>query len=149
MKLSSPAFKNKGFIPSKYTCNYNGDGEDISPELIIENIPEDTKSLALIMDDPDAPGGTFVHWLIWDIPPTKTKISEGELLECPQGKNDFGQVNYNGPCPPSGIHRYYFKLYALSAELDLRESSTKKELLAAMENSLIEKAELIGMYQRD
>lgn len=145
MKLSSPAFKNKGFIPSKYTC----EGEDISPELIIENIPEDTKSFALIMDDPDAPGGTFVHWLVWNLPSTKTKISEGELLDFPQGKNDFGRVEYGGPCPPSGIHRYCFKLYALDDEIDLLEGSTKKELLAAMENNLIEKAELIGMCQRD
>lgn len=144
MRISSPAFENNGFIPSKYTC----DGENISPPLIISNVPEETKSLALIMDDPDAPLTTFVHWLVWNIPPNITEIPEGEKLSYPQGKNSFGRQGYGGPCPPFGTHRYFFKLYALDTVLKLEEGAKKKQLLNAMSGHILEDAELLGRYSR-
>ncbi|MCJ7571085.1 MAG: YbhB/YbcL family Raf kinase inhibitor-like protein [Candidatus Thermoplasmatota archaeon] len=117
MKLSSPAFEDNKMIPSEYTC----DGADISPPLSFSNIPENTKSLALIMDDPDAPIKTWVHWLIWNIPVNKTGLSKGENITYPQGKNDFGYLDYGRPCPPYGTHRYFFKLYALDTTINLNE----------------------------
>jgi hypothetical protein len=113
---------------------------------MIEDIPENTKRLALIVDDPDAPAGTWVHWVVFNIPKTDV-IEEGEVPG-KQGINDFGKLQYGGPCPPSGTHRYFFKLYALDEKLDLKEGCHKKDLLKAMEGHIIEEAELIGLYQR-
>jgi len=127
MKLSSPEFKNGYAIPSEYTC----DGKNIPPELIIEDIPENTKTLALIMDDPDAPSGTFVHWLVWNIPKETKGIKKGEKIFYPQGKNDFQKNSYGGPCPPSGMHRYFFKLFALDASLDIIESRFRRSYARA------------------
>ena len=144
MKISSSAFENNGMIPSEYTC----DGDDVSPPLTFGNIPNNTKSLALIMDDPDAPMGTWVHWLVWNIPANKTGFSKGENITFPQGKNDFGDLAYGGPCPPFGTHRYFFKLYALDTMLNLSIGSSKKQLEKAMSGHIIEEAQLIGLYKR-
>src|SRR3989338_6389030 len=144
MKLISPAFKHNGAIPSEYTC----DGEDISPELNIENVPENAKSLALIMDDPDAPAGTWVHWVVWNIPANTKVIPKGTSPKGVKGKTNFGRLGYGGPCPPSGTHRYFFKLYALDTILNLKEGSSKKDLENAMQGHIIEKTELMGTYKR-
>lgn len=144
MKLSSSAFEDNGAIPSEYTC----DGADVSPPLYFSSVPENAKSLVLIMDDPDAPMGTWVHWLVWNIPANKTGFFKGENITYKQGKNDFGNFNYGGPCPPSGTHRYFFKLYALDTMLILKERSTKKQLESAMSVHIIEEAQLIGTYTK-
>ena len=143
MKITSPEFQHKGFIPRKFTCQ----GSDVSPTLIIEDVRQEAKSLALIVDDPDAPMGTWVHWVVFDIP-ISSQINEGQIPG-KQGSNDFGRKNYGGPCPPSGVHRYFFKLYALDKELGLNEGITKKQLEQAMKGSILEKAELIGLYQKN
>lgn len=150
MKITSPAFRDEGMIPSKYT----NDGSDISPPLEIESVPEGTKSLALISDDPDAPMGTWVHWVMWNIPaqttelaeaiPTDTKLPDDSI----QGMTSFGRHGYGGPAPPSGTHRYYFKFYALDTKLNLPEKSGKKELLKAMEGHIIAQGQLMGKYKR-
>ncbi len=142
LTISCNAFLEGQHIPSRFTC----DGEDISPQLEIGNIPEGTQSLALIVDDPDAPNGTWTHWLMWDMPVLHT-IMEGEAPGI-QGKNDFGNNNYGGPCPPNGTHRYYFRVYALSKKLGLPEGASKEELLKAMEPNLLAKAELMGKFNR-
>jgi len=142
MKLTSSDFEHMEKIPSKFT----GDGEDINPNLEISNIPENTKSLVLIFDDPDAPMGTWVHWLIWNISPTTSLISENSIPGI-QGKNSLGRNDYGGPMPPSGTHRYFFKLYALDKVLDLKEGSNKQELEKAIQNNILDKAELIGLYR--
>lgn len=144
MKLTSPAFQNEGLIPSKYTC----DGDNISPALIISDIPNNAKSLALIMDDPDAPMGTFVHWVVWNIPADKKEIKEGETGGFKEGMNDFGRIGYGGPCPPSGTHRYFFKLYALDTKLNLNDDVTKADLEKAMGDHIIAQARLMGTYSR-
>jgi len=142
MKISSPAFENEGTIPAEYTC----DGTDVSPPLTFTNLPNNTKSLALIVDDPDA--NTWVHWLVWNIPPNTTGFSKGENIAFLQGKNDFGNQKYDGPCPPSGTHRYFFKLYALDTMLDLKSGATRAQSEAAMSGHIIEKAQLIGTYSK-
>jgi Raf kinase inhibitor-like YbhB/YbcL family protein len=150
MRFASSAFAENGLIPAKYTC----DGADISPPLIWEQVPQETKSFALIVDDPDAPGRTFVHWVVYDIPPTIRQLSEqipaGKTLAVGgfQGKNDFGKLGYGGPCPPSGTHRYFFQLYALDQSLNLAAGANKSQILAAINNHVLAKAELIGRYQR-
>jgi Raf kinase inhibitor-like YbhB/YbcL family protein len=145
VKISSPVFKNKQMIPQKYTC----DGENINPPLQISDIPKETQSLALIVDDPDAPSGDWVHWLVWNINPKTQSIGENEISEkAIQGINDFNRQNYGGPCPPSGTHRYQFKIYALDTILDLPPSSRKKDLEKAMENHILDKDTLIGLYER-
>ncbi len=143
MKLTSPEFSHKEQIPSKFTC----DGDDINPQLNIADIPANTRSLALIVDDPDAPSRTWVHWVVFNIP----LISEIDEDSIPgsEGENDFGREDYGGPCPPSGTHRYFFKLYALDSELKLKEGCSKKDLEKAMEGHILEKAELIGLYSRE
>jgi hypothetical protein len=143
MKLTSPVFENNGMIPARYTCQ----GEDVSPPLEIKEVPENTQSLALIVDDPDAPSGTWVHWVVWDIPTDKVAINEDEVLG-KQGKNDFGKLDYGGPCPPSGTHRYFFRLYALDFVPDLEEGVTKDELMQVIEGHTIEKTELVGKYSK-
>lgn len=142
MRLKSPEFEHNGMIPSKFTC----DGIDVNPTLVIEDIPNETKSLALIMDDPDAPMGTWVHWVVYNIPPL-SRIDE-DSIPGTQGKNDFRKLDYGGPCPPSGTHRYFFKLYALDGELDLEEGARKEDVEKAMEGHILAQAEFIGLYKR-
>lgn len=142
MKITSPAFENQAPIPAKYTCQ----GEDISPPLAIADLPDNTASLALIVDDPDAPMGTWDHWIVWNIKPT-SKIEENSAPGTP-GKNSWGRNDYGGPCPPSGTHRYFFKLYALDRELDLKAGATKAQLEAVMEGHILERAEAIGLYEK-
>jgi hypothetical protein len=145
MTITSPAFKNNKHIPAKYTC----DGENVNPPLEIKDVPGNAQSLVLISDDPDAPGGTWVHWTVWNIDPKTTEIAENSVPEgAVEGVTDFGKPGYGGPCPPPGTHRYFFKLFALDTKLDLSENTTAKDLEAAMEGHIIEKAELIGLYRR-
>lgn len=145
MKIFSPAFENSSKIPSKYTC----DGEDVSPPLEIKDIPEKTQSLVLIVDDPDAPMRNFLHWLVFNINPEISFIEENSLPEgAVQGKNDFGKENYGGPCPPFGQHRYFFKIYALDTKLDLPSGSSLAEIKEAMKGHILDKNQLIGLYQR-
>lgn len=149
IKVISSAFEHEGMIPMKYTC----DGEDISPPLKWEGIPENAKSIALICDDPDAPMGTWVHWVLYDLPADIRELPEGiptnEVLEngAKQGKNSWGKIGYGGPCPPSGTHRYFFKIYVLDTILNLKPGATKEELLKAMEGHIITRGELMGKYK--
>lgn len=143
MDISSPVFKANEMIPAKYTC----DGIDVSPPIDISDIPEETKCLALIMDDPDAPVGTWVHWVAWNIPVTH-HIKEDDVHGV-QGMNDFIQHRYGGPCPPSGTHRYFFKIYALDALLDLPRSTKKIQLEKAMNEHIIGFGELVGLYKKN
>jgi Raf kinase inhibitor-like YbhB/YbcL family protein len=143
MKVTSPEFDHNGYIPQKFTCQ----GEDINPELVIEDIPQEAQSLALIADDPDAPMGTWVHWVVYDMP-VANRIDENSIPG-KQGHNDFGRYNYGGPCPPSGTHRYFFKVYALDTKLKLEEGIDKKDLEEAMEGHVIASAELIGLYKKN
>lgn len=149
MKIESQAFQADGMIPTSYSC----DGQDTSPPLSWDAPPEGAQSLALIVDDPDAPGRTFVHWVLYDIPPETQQLPEGVGSESTpgggiQGKNDFGNIGYGGPCPPSGSHRYFFKLYALDRQLGLDTGATKAQLEAAMSGHILATAELIGRYSR-
>ncbi|HDN79530.1 MAG: YbhB/YbcL family Raf kinase inhibitor-like protein [Chloroflexi bacterium] len=149
LEITSSAFEAEGTIPSRYTCK----GENVSPPLRWTGVPGEAKSLVLICDDPDAPRGTFVHWVIFNIPPSATGLPEGvppkPALEdgSIQGKNDFGRIGYGGPCPPPGpAHRYFFKLYALDISLDLPSGATKEQVLKAMEGHIIAKGSLMGRY---
>ena len=144
MKITSSAFQQGGNIPSKFTC----DGSDTSPPLQITGVPSEAKSLVLIADDPDAPGGLFTHWLIWNIPPQTNSISEGSAPKGVHGTNDFGKPDYKGPCPPPGTHRYSFKIFALDRELDLRAGAKRSQLDAAMKGHVIAQGELLGRYAR-
>ena len=150
MDLNSSAFNSGEMIPSKYTC----DGVDISPPLEWDSVPTGTKSFTLICDDPDAPMGTWVHWVYYDIPPEIKALPENVApKEHPanggkQGTNDFRKIGYGGPCPPSGTHRYYFKLYALDVMLNIASGATKKQLLKEMENHILGEAQLMGKYKR-
>ncbi len=144
MKIESPDFKEGKQIPSDFTC----DGKNISPELVFKDVPANAKSLALIMDDPDAPRGTFTHWVVWNIPSNAKGISRGEKIKYAQGMSDFGRTGYGGPCPPSGTHRYFFKLYALDTVLGLEEGSSRSDLEKAMKGHVIAEAKLMGTYQR-
>lgn len=140
--VSSSAFRENEMIPEKYTC----DGVNISPPLDIKDIPEETKCLAIIMDDPDAPVNTWVHWVVWNIPVTH-HVKENKVHGI-AGTNDFGKLVYCGPCPPKGIHRNFFKVYALDANLDLPPGSSKYELEKSMSEHIIAFGELFGWYQR-
>jgi Raf kinase inhibitor-like YbhB/YbcL family protein len=142
LTLKSPAFNNNGNIPSKYTC----DGANISPELNIDNFPKETKSFVLIVDDPDAPNGTFVHWVMWNIPLIK-KI-EANTFPGVQGRNQNHENSYYGPCPPSGTHHYHFKIYAIDTMLELPVSSNKQDVLKAIDDHILAEGELIGLYKR-
>lgn len=145
LTVSSPAFENNSFIPEKYTC----DGVDVNPPILIDNIPSRTKSLALIVDDPDAPVGIWVHWVLWNIKPETKEIKENTVPKgAQQGMNDFRKHNYGGPCPPSGTHRYFFKLYALDNILKLSPDAKKADVENAMKGHIIEQAEVIGLYKR-
>ncbi len=149
--LTSTAFTAGGTIPKKFTC----DGPDVSPAVAWTDPPANTKSLALIMDDPDAPVGTWVHWVLYDLPASVRDLPEGvpehgELLSgARQGRNDFRKIGYGGPCPPAGpAHRYFFKLYALDAKVNLKPGTAKAELEKAMKGHILAQAELMGRYQR-
>jgi Raf kinase inhibitor-like YbhB/YbcL family protein len=148
--LTSTSFQNGGLIPTKYTC----DGEDLSPALTWKSVPGNTNSLALIADDPDAGGGTWTHWLIYDIPPDIHDLQEqipqiGNVLAgAKQGKNDFKTFGYSGPCPPSGTHRYFFTLYALDIELHLPPGVTREILEKAMHNHIIAQGQIMARYHR-
>jgi len=150
IEVTSSAFKQGEMIPSKYTC----DGTDVSPSLQWSNVPGGTMTFALISDDPDAPVGTWVHWVLFNIPshvtklpeniPPKDKLDNGAI----HGINDFRRLGYGGPCPPGGTHRYYFKIYALDTELTLQPGATKKDVLKAMEGHILAQGELMGKYKR-
>ena len=142
LKIMSSAFKYNERIPAKYTC----DGIDVNPPLKFRNIPTGTKSLALIVDDPDAPMGTWIHWIVWNMPPTE-EIDE-DTVPGIEGINDFNKNSYGGPCPPSGVHRYFFKIFALNAMLDLNSNARKRDLEEAMKGKIISEGELIGLYGR-
>ena len=144
MKITSSAFHEGGDIPSKFTC----DESDTSPPLQITGIPSEAKSLVLIADDPDAPGGLFTHWLVWNIPPQTSSIAEGSAPQGVQGANDFGKSGYRGPCPPPGRHRYSFKIFALDRELELRSGAKRSQVDAAMKGHVIAQGELVGRYAR-
>jgi Raf kinase inhibitor-like YbhB/YbcL family protein len=145
LQISSPVFKQNQMIPSKYTC----DGADINPPLLIGNMPPEAKSLALIVDDPDAPAGTWVHWVLWNVDPKTTEIRENSVPSgAVQGLNDFKKHAYGGPCPPSGTHRYFFKLYALDTTLNLGPDTTKAALERAMKGHIVAQGELMGLYKR-
>jgi Raf kinase inhibitor-like YbhB/YbcL family protein len=144
LTLKSKVFEDNAMIPAKYTC----DGENIIPSLEISGIPPETKSLVLIMDDPDAPMGTFVHWVKWNIPTTTSEIKENTEPSGISGKGGSGKLTYIGPCPPSGVHHYHFKLYALDTTLSLPEGSNKQKVEQAMNGHIINQAELIGLYKK-
>ena len=150
IKVTSTAFDESGMIPEKYTC----DGMDISPQLAWTNVPDGTKNFALICDDPDAPMGTWVHWVIYDIPANTKELKENIPLQekldngAKQGTNDFRKIGYGGPCPPRGTHRYYFKLYALDTTVNLEPGNTKAELLKAIEGHILAQGQLMGKYKR-
>jgi len=150
MELLSPSFKNGEFIPRKYTC----DGNDVSPSLNWNKVPEGTKSFTLICDDPDCPGMTWVHWVIFNIPgdhrslpeaiPRDRQLKDGTM----QGMTDFRKPGYGGPCPPGGVHRYFFKLYALDILLNLGAGITKSDAMKAMQGHIMDQCELMGKYKR-
>jgi Raf kinase inhibitor-like YbhB/YbcL family protein len=143
--LETSAFDNAQAIPSRHTC----EGEDVSPPLRWTNVPEGTRSLALVVDDPDAPGGIFTHWIAWGLGPEADGLGEGEPAPS-EGQNDFGTTGYRGPCPPPGHgrHRYVFRLYALDAERELAAGAAKAELEQAIEGDVLMTAELVGTYER-
>lgn len=142
LNITSPAFENSKSIPEKYTC----DSKNVNPPLNVEGAPKGTASLVLIIDDPDAPMGTFVHWVVWNIASTN-KIEEDKAPGV-EGLNDFKKHSYSGPCPPRGEHRYFFKVYALDTKLGLGPDSRKKDVEKAMEGHILAKGELIGLYKR-
>ena len=150
IKITSSAFEEGGLIPPKYTC----DGADISPPLQWDHVSEATKSIAIISDDPDAPVGTWVHWVMFNLPADTRELQENipkdEILPNGgrHGITDFGRIGYGGPCPPSGTHRYFFKIYALDTELDLAAGTAKSDLLNAMEGHILAEGQLIGKYKR-
>jgi len=150
IKVKSTAFEDGGMIPRQYTC----DGADVSPPLAWSSVPEGTKTIALICDDPDAPMGTWVHWVLFNLPvdvkelpenvPPQKRLETGAI----QGTNDFGNIGYGGPCPPGGTHRYYFKLYGLDSEINLQAGATKGTLLKAMKGHILAEGQLMGKYKR-
>lgn len=144
MKIVSPLLKDQGQILPKFTC----DGQNITPPLQFVDVPQKTQSLVLIVDDPDAPGGTWVHWVLFNIEPDTTFIDEGKTAGM-DGTNSFGKTGYGGPCPPSGSHRYFFKLYALDTVLMRKDHPTGAEVEQAMEGHILEQASLVGNYKRN
>ncbi|MFA5830637.1 MAG: YbhB/YbcL family Raf kinase inhibitor-like protein [Candidatus Paceibacterota bacterium] len=149
MKIESLAFKNNEIIPKKYTC----DGLNINPPLVLKDIPADTKTLALIMEDPDVPhsirsDGMWDHWIMWNIPPETKIIAEGVPPAGVFGTNTGGTQKYAPPCPPNGTHRYFFKLFALDTELALSAGANKSQLLSSMERHILDEADLVGIYGR-
>jgi Raf kinase inhibitor-like YbhB/YbcL family protein len=151
IQITSPAFKDGDPIPKKYTC----DAENVSPPLEWSDLPEGTKSVAIICDDPDAPIGTWVHWVLYGLSPTQSSLEERvpakDVLpgDVRQGRNDFKRFGYGGPCPPPGkAHRYFFKIYALDVDTDLEPGASKKQLRKAMEGHILAQGQLMGTYQR-
>ena len=151
MKLTSPDFKENEPIPKECTC----EGADESPALVVSDVPQKTKSLALIVEDPDAPQGTFTHWVLFNLPPSQLTLEKNLLHSktlangAQQGVNDFDGIGYGGPCPPSGSHRYFFKLYALDTDLNIPEEKvTKERLLKEMKDHVLADARLVGIYQK-
>ncbi len=142
MRITSEAFEHNAFIPVKFTCQ----GKGANPPLSIERVPKETKSLALIVDDPDAPGGDFVHWVVYDAPVTE-RIEENTVFG-KQGINSSGKPGYVSPCPPTGVHRYFFKVYALDTLLNLKAGISKSDLEFAMAGHILDKAQLVGLYQK-
>jgi hypothetical protein len=143
ISITSPSFQAGGDIPAKFTCN----GTNVSPELQISRVPNEAKSLVLIVDDPDAPRGLFTHWIVWNIDPKTTRVAENNAPTAGvQGTNDFGKRNYGGPCPPSGTHRYFFKIFALDIKLELKPSARRAELDAAMRGHILAQGELMARY---
>ena len=145
MQIISPEFANSQSIPAKYTC----DGDNISPPLRITDTPEQAQSLVLIVDDPDAPIGSWLHWTVWNIEPKTNVIAEGEVpAGSVEGMTSFGTIGYGGPCPPRGEHRYVFKIFALDERLDLPAGATRAELESAMDGHVIAQGELVGLYSK-
>lgn len=145
MKIESSAFTNNTAIPKKYTC----DGKNVNPPLSVSAVPKGTKSLAIIVDDPDAPVGLWVHWTVWNISLSTKSISENSVPKGGvEGVTSFGRPGYGGPCPPDGEHRYFFKLYALDTELNLSPEADKEMLEEAMVGHILDKAEFVGRYER-
>ena len=150
MTLTSTAFDHEAAIPQRFSC----DGDDVSPALSWAGVPEGTESFAFIVDDPDAPGGTFVHWVYFNIPSDTTELPEGvPTVDRPsqggvQGQNNFRRTGYGGPCPPGGTHRYFFNLYALDTTVDLEPGAGKGDLMAAMDGHVLAQAQLMGTYTR-
>jgi hypothetical protein len=143
LKVSSPEFKDNEHMPERFTC----DGDGISPPIEIGGVPKSAKSLVLIVDDPDAPSGTYVHWVVWNILSSTTSIEEGK----PPGKegtNSNGDRFYMGPCPPTGTHRYFFKVYALDTSLDMEDGSSKEDVENAMEGHVLAEGQIVGLYSR-
>jgi Raf kinase inhibitor-like YbhB/YbcL family protein len=145
MKISSSAFQEGGTIPERFSKN----GQNVNPELRIEGVPAEAKSLALIVDDPDAPVGLFNHWLVWNIDPKTTEIAESSVPKgAMQGTNDFPGSGYDGPQPPSGTHRYYFKIFALDRTLDLKSGAKRREVDAAMRGHIVGEGQMMGRYSK-
>lgn len=146
MKLTSPAFTHNEVIPSKYTC----DGENINPPFLIEGVPDGAKELVFILDDPDSQAGTWLHWTMWGISPDTKEIGEDSIPSgAKEGLSSFGHIGYGGPCPVSGTHRYSFRIYALDKVMDLQEGSALDELEKEINTSVIDRAEIIGLYGRN
>jgi Raf kinase inhibitor-like YbhB/YbcL family protein len=140
MKVSSD-FSDGEKIPVRYTC----DGDNVAPSLTVSDIPSGAKTLVVIVDDPDAPSGTWVHWIVFDVAVTFSEMGvKGELGK--EGLNDFGEVGYGGPCPPSGVHHYHFRVYALSDEIGLARRAQRKDIETAMKGKILAEAELVGVY---
>jgi Raf kinase inhibitor-like YbhB/YbcL family protein len=143
ISITSPSFQAGGDIPTKFTCN----GTNVSPELQISSVPNEAKSVVLIVDDPDAPRGLFTHWIVWNVDSKTTRVAENSSPTAGvQGINDFGKRNYGGPCPPSGTHRYFFKIFALDTKLELKPGARRAELDAAMRGHTLAQGELMGRY---
>lgn len=143
LEISSPAFRQDGWIPKEYTC----EGKGKNPELIVDGIPNDARSLAIIVEDPDAPGGIFTHWLTWNIPPAERITADSTPGQ--EGLNSRGSMGYTPPCPPSGTHRYYFKIFALDKLLDMNMKFDKLSLEHAMEGHVIAFGELMGRFRKE
>jgi Raf kinase inhibitor-like YbhB/YbcL family protein len=147
LKITSMCFMHEGMIPARCTC----DGDDLSPEIFWKHVPKEAKTIAMICDDPDAPMGTWVHWVVYNIPATDTGIVHAVKANdstYTQGTSSWKTIGYGGPCPPSGTHRYFFKVYALDVVLDLKAGATKEKLEKAMEGHIVARGELMGMYKR-
>ncbi len=145
MRLTSPVFNNNDFLPDKYACR----GANVNPPLVIDDVPAGTQSLVLIVDDPDAPAGTWTHWLVWNIKPEITEIAENSVpAGAVEGTTSWGKPGYDGPCPPSGTHRYFFKVFALNTVLDLPPTMTAERLLAAIQDHLLARAEIVAKYSK-
>jgi Raf kinase inhibitor-like YbhB/YbcL family protein len=143
ISITSPAFESGGDIPAKFTCK----GANGSPPLQLKGVPNETKSLVLIVEDPDAPSGLFTHWIAWNIDPKTTEIAENSApAGAIQGVNDFGKRNYGGPCPPSGTHRYFFRIFALDTKLELKANARRAELDAAIRGHVLAQGELMARY---